>query len=284
MPQGVTEFSVEELRLATNGFDMIAYGWFGSVYSGLIGDMIVAVKRRIGSLHPRFLAEVSYISRIRHSNLVNLVGYCCEDGDQMLVYEYLLNSNLREYLEDHRDLTFKKRIYIALGAAKGLQYLHNSTPPLQHKRFSMSKVLLDVNLNAKISDAGMYGMFQELDSSLRPNNPKGGLEETIDVFSFGLFLLELITGAEPREFKSNFQIIQWIAPRIFSNSLWDERMTGTFKIESIHSFIKITLKCLKYPAIHRAKMDEVVTELENIYQNEDNPFALGGNGFTITIA
>ncbi|CAH8263524.1 unnamed protein product [Arabidopsis lyrata] len=266
---------MEELRQATNNFDMantIGLGSYGVVYTGLIGDKIVVIKREWCGLQPRFLAEVSYMSKIQHRNLVNLLGYCCDDENQLLVFEYMVNGSVRDYLDASRDLTFKKRISIALDAAKGLLHLHNLDPPVQHKRFTTSKVLLDADLNAKVSDPGMLGLLEARD--LRLVNPRGGLAETIDVFSFGLFLLELITGEKPDVFESNEEIVQWILPRMFTRS-------------SFKPYMKITLECLNYPAIDRPKMDVVVTELETIYQNEvfseDRGVALGSELFNITI-
>ncbi|EFH56934.1 hypothetical protein ARALYDRAFT_901169 [Arabidopsis lyrata subsp. lyrata] len=299
-PPRLIEFSMEELRQATNNFDMantIGLGSYGVVYTGLIGDKIVVIKREWCGLQPRFLAEVytenfvdfignnlcicdilwyvsqvSYMSKIQHRNLVNLLGYCCDDENQLLVFEYMVNGSVRDYLDASRDLTFKKRISIALDAAKGLLHLHNLDPPVQHKRFTTSKVLLDADLNAKVSDPGMLGLLEARD--LRLVNPRGGLAETIDVFSFGLFLLELITGEKPDVFESNEEIVQWILPRMFTRS-------------SFKPYMKITLECLNYPAIDRPKMDVVVTELETIYQNEvfseDRGVALGSELFNITI-
>ncbi|CAH8261313.1 unnamed protein product [Arabidopsis lyrata] len=288
-PQRLIEFSMEELRQATNNFDLdnnhLGFGCYGLVYTGLIGDRIVAIKREWLHLQPRFLDEVSYMSKIQHENLVNLIGYCCEEGNQLLVFEYMVKGNVRDYLGDSSDFTFKKRISVALDAAKGLLHLHNLDPPVQHKRFRTGKVLLDADLNAKVSDAGMLGLLQDRD--LRLLNPRGGLEETIDVYSFGLFLLELITGEKPGLLQSTFEIMQWILLRRSTNTLLDDNMPGTFTNQSLEAYMKITIECLTYPAIDRPKMDMVVTELETIYQNEvineEHEVALGSELFNITI-
>ncbi|CAE5968055.1 unnamed protein product [Arabidopsis arenosa] len=290
-PQRLIEFSMEELRQATNNFDLdnnyIGFGCYGLVYTGLIGDRIVAIKREWLRLQPNFLAEVSYMSKIQHENLVNLIGYCCEEGNQLLVFEYMVKGNVRDYLDEFSDLTFKKRISIAIDAAKGLLHLHNLDPPVQHKRFTATKVLLDADLNAKVSDGGMLGLLQERDNHLV--NPRGGLAETIDVYSFGLFLLELITGQKLALFESNHEIAQWIVPRMSTNTLLDENMPATDMdiTSSLNAYIKIASECLQYPAIDRPKMDVVVTELETIYQNEiineEHEVALGSELFNITI-
>ncbi|XP_019096722.1 PREDICTED: protein STRUBBELIG-RECEPTOR FAMILY 4-like [Camelina sativa] len=181
-------------------------------------DMFIVDKTGIGYVHPTFLAAVSYMSsKTQHSNVVNLVGYCYKEGEyEVLVYEYLINGNLQDYLKEHAGLTFKQRVSIALGAAKGLQHLHKLSPPLQHKRFTTNKVMLDAYLNAKISDAGMSGFLQEIPvGRLLFDNEKGGSEETVDVYSFGLFLLELFTGEEPEELKSNNDIFLWMSEQIY---------------------------------------------------------------------
>ncbi|XP_010466386.1 PREDICTED: probable receptor-like protein kinase At2g47060 isoform X2 [Camelina sativa] len=278
MPEGLIKFTSEEVRQATNDYDednLIGFGCYGLVYSGLIGDMPVVIKTGIGYYrHPTFLAEVSYMSsKTQHNNVVNLVGYCYNDGEyEVLVYEYLINGNVQDYLREHADLTFKQRVSIALGAARGLQHLHNLNPPLQHKRFTTNKVLLDANLNAKVSDAGMSGFVQELPVvPLFFDNDKGGSEETVDVYSFGMFLLELFTGEEPEEFKSNLDLVIWIVERVYSDTMNDERMTGTFKKHSLMSLMLIMVKCMKYPPAIRVNMDGVVRELEEIVQIEEGP-------------
>ncbi|XP_010510214.1 PREDICTED: probable serine/threonine-protein kinase NAK [Camelina sativa] len=276
MPEGLTEFSWEEVRQATNDYNvdnLIGFGCYGHVYSGLIGDMPVVIKTGIGYRHPTFLSEVSYMSsKTQHRNVVKLVGYCYKEGEyEVLVYEYLIKGNLQDYLKEHAGLTFKQRVSVALGAAKGLQHLHNLSPPLQHKRFRTNKVMLDAYLNAKISDAGMSGFLQEIPvGRLIFDNDTGGSEETVDVYSFGLFLLELFTGEEPQELTSNNDIFLWIGELMYLDTLSDER-TGTFKRESLISLMMIMMNCLIYPATERVNMDVVVTELEKIEQNEEVP-------------
>ncbi|CAN8258553.1 unnamed protein product [Cochlearia groenlandica] len=276
MSQGLIEFSLEELKQATNSFGeskLIGYGSFGPVYNGLVRDTIVAIKRFSGSIHPRFLEEVTNMSNIRHHNVVNVLGYC--SGQQIIVYDYLVNGNMRDRLHDSLDLNFKKRISIALGAAKGLQYLHNLTPPLSHNRFKTTKVLLDADFNTKISHPGL-------------NRLVGLKLQENDIYSFGLFLIELLTGEEPKALlTSNDELIQWISPRICSNTFVDERTKGTFTRESLRSFMKIMLKCLKFPTINRPKIDEVVVELENIYNRDlmsdecSTKITLGSELFTL---
>ncbi|XP_024014983.1 probable serine/threonine-protein kinase PBL28 [Eutrema salsugineum] len=290
MSQSLTEFSLEEIKQATNNFgesNLIGYGSFGPVYLGLIRDRILAIKRMPDSLHRRFMAmcQVTKLSKIRHCNLVNLFGYCCETGHQMLIYEYLANGNMQDHLYDSIDLNFKKRIYIALGAAKGLQHLHSLNPPLTHNRFKMSKVLLDADFNAKVS--GLSRLLEMRKEEANVYDPET-FNETSDVYSFGLFLLELITGEEPKPLTSNDEMIQWLGPRICSDRFVDQKMNGTFTREALNSVVKIMLKCLKFPAIERPKMEEVVTELEKIYNNDftgeeegSTKFSLGSELFTI---
>ncbi|VVA98873.1 unnamed protein product [Arabis nemorensis] len=218
MSQDLFKFSIEELKQATNNFgesNLIGSGSFGPVYNGLIRDTIVAIKKLSGSLHPRFLAEVTYLSTIRHRNVVNLFGYCCENGQQMIVYENLVNGSLQDHLHD--------------------------------------------------------------------------------VHSFGLFLLELLTGEDTKEAKaltSNDELIQWInveiKPRFCSNTFVDKRINGTFTREALNSVMIIMVKCLKFPAITRPKMEEIVTELEKVYQKDltgeedcSTKFTLGSELFSM---
>ncbi|OMO96963.1 hypothetical protein COLO4_14956 [Corchorus olitorius] len=158
------KFTMEELEQATKQFNesnLIGHGSFGSVYKGLLRD------------------TVTYLSEIRHRNLVDLLGYCQESESQMLVYEYLPNGSMCNHLYDSTridqsstKLEFKQRLSIALGAAKGLCHLHGLKPPLLHKNFKTANVLVDENFIAKVSDAGvskLLEMMEEASPSCKSN-------------------------------------------------------------------------------------------------------------------
>ncbi|TYH56034.1 hypothetical protein ES332_D09G279700v1 [Gossypium tomentosum] len=232
-PQGAREFMLEELEQATKQFaesSLIGYGSFGLVYKGLLRDVVVAIKRHPGIPRPEFVAGVMYLSEIQHRNLVTLLGYCQEGGSQMLVNEYLPNGSMCNHLYDTgreapTRLEFKERLSIALGAARGLCHLHGLKPPLIHKNFKTGNVLVDEDFIAKVADAGVSMLLEKIEeaspsytSSVNVfQDPEvevlGSFTETSDVYSFGAFLLELITGQDEamhiNYMGSNESLIQW---------------------------------------------------------------------------
>ncbi|XWS07789.1 hypothetical protein CRYUN_Cryun41cG0020900 [Craigia yunnanensis] len=305
-PQG-GRFTIEELEQATKQFNesnLIGHGSFGSVYKGLLRDTVVAIKRRQGAPRQEFVAEVIYLSEIQHRNLVTLLGYCQENGSQMLVYEYIPNGSMCNHLYDSRiesstRLEFKQRLSIALGAAKGLCHLHGLKPPLLHRNFKTANVLVDENFIAKVADAGDSKLLQRMEeaSSSRTSSvnvfqdpeaeASGTFTEMSDVYSFGVFLLELITGQEAVHIDSlgsNESLIQWVRSRLSSNNFVDHRLVGSFTMEGIRDLIRLTLQCMTIPAKCRPKMDKVVLELEQIHEKEMALTTVMGEGTaTITL-
>uniref|UniRef100_A0A0D9V9V3 non-specific serine/threonine protein kinase n=1 Tax=Leersia perrieri TaxID=77586 RepID=A0A0D9V9V3_9ORYZ len=210
--QGARCMTLEELSSATRNFsnvNLIGHGMFGEVYKGLLQDgTIVAIKKRHSPPSHEFIQEVNYLSSIRHRNLVNLLGYCQENGMQMLVYEYVSNGSVSTHL--HGDfsyvflilfpcsiraskvlipywypigsshapgvrLEFKQRLSIAHGAAKGLSHLHSLTPPAVHMNFKTANVLVDEDFIPKVADAGIRALLDRLGgagpSSRTSNDP-----------------------------------------------------------------------------------------------------------------
>ncbi|XVE52709.1 hypothetical protein DITRI_Ditri02bG0145000 [Diplodiscus trichospermus] len=303
--QGGIRFTLKELEQATkqfNGSNLIGHGSFGPVYKGLLGDTVVAIKRRQGSPRQEFVAEVTYLSEIQHRNLVTLLGYCQESGSQMLVYEYLPNGNMCNHLYDSRIQTstkieFKQRLSIALGAAKGLCHLHGLKPPLLHCNFRTANVLVDENFIAKVADAGVLRLLGRVEEAGPSRGSRvscfqdpeaeatGSFSEESDVYSFGVFLLELITGQEAEHIDSlgsNESLIRWVRSGLSSNKFVDHRLVGSFTMEGMRDMIRLTFECMKFPAKSRPKMVKVVVELEHIYDKEMALTTVMGEG-TATI-
>ncbi|XP_030551472.1 putative serine/threonine-protein kinase isoform X2 [Rhodamnia argentea] len=289
-PQGARQFTMQELELATRQFDesnLIGHGSFGSVYKGLLRDgTVVAIKRRTGVLQPEFVTEVSYLSEIRHRNLVTLLGYCLENGCQMLVFEYLPNGSMCNHLydtgqESSTKLEFKQRISIALGAAKGLCHLHSLRPPLVHKNFKTANVLVDENFIAKVSDAGLTELLEKI--KIEEAGASGGFSEMSDAYSFGVFLLELVTGeAIPNMISSGHEsLIQWVESRESLINLVDPRLAGTFTMDGMGDLMRLTLSCITPPRHRRPKMDTIVGELERIWEKEMALTTVMGEGTSI---
>jgi serine/threonine protein kinase len=162
---GIRGFSFKELAEATDDFSsstLVGRGGYGKVYRGVLSDNTVAAIKRAdeGSLQgeKEFLNEIELLSRLHHRNLVSLIGYCDEESEQMLVYEFMSNGTLRDWLsaKGKESLSFGMRIRVALGAAKGILYLHTeANPPVFHRDIKASNILLDPNFNAKVADFGL---------------------------------------------------------------------------------------------------------------------------------
>ncbi|KAG2672814.1 hypothetical protein I3760_13G059800 [Carya illinoinensis] len=162
---GVKSFTYGELATATNNFNsstVTGQGGYGKVYKGILVDgSVVAIKRaQEGSLQgeKEFLTEIELLSRLHHRNLVSLVGYCDEECEQMLVYEFMSNGTLRDNLsaKAKHPLNFAMRLRIALGSAKGILYLHtDANPPIFHRDIKASNILLDSKYTAKVADFGL---------------------------------------------------------------------------------------------------------------------------------
>ncbi|OAY83600.1 putative receptor-like protein kinase [Ananas comosus] len=276
----------------------------------LVGDLNCIVVSRI--LYPLAFAvsvshqrendkQVKRLADIWHRNLVTLIGYCQEGGLQMVVSEYLPNGSVCGHLYDTgRDsvtrLEFKQRLSIAIGVAKGLSHLHSLAPPLVHKDFKTSNVLVDENFIAKVADAGIVRLVQRSEGVgsshtsgcnifLDPEvNSSGQLSESSDVYSFGVFLLELITGQEvvrhiPPEPKEC--LVQWVEAHFSSDELVDQRLGSSFTSEGMKELIHLTLRCLNPSGRGRPKMREIVAELDRILEMEMTLTTVMGDGTAI---
>ncbi|XP_074307831.1 receptor-like serine/threonine-protein kinase NCRK isoform X5 [Silene latifolia] len=238
----VIHFPYFELEQATNKFSdakLIGVGGSSHVYSGhLIDGRTIAVKRLKASNEldsdSEFFREVELISRLHHCHIVPLLGYCSlssgKQSDRLLVFEYMGNGNLRDWLDGAtgKYLDWRTRISIALGAAKGLEYLHEAAAPrILHRDVKSTNILLDENWRAKVTDLGMAKRLSTDGSASYSSSPeriqgtfgyfapeyaivgKGSLKS--DVFSFGVVLLELITGRAPIFSVSNIEesLVLW---------------------------------------------------------------------------
>ncbi|XP_022158428.1 probable LRR receptor-like serine/threonine-protein kinase At1g06840 [Momordica charantia] len=291
--EGVKEFGFHEMALATNNFHdsmVVGQGGYGKVYKGILADnTTIAIKRALeGSLQgeKEFLTEIQLLSRLHHRNLVALIGYCDEEGEQMLVYEFMSNGTLRDHLSVNstEPLSFATRLKAALGAAKGILYLHTEAdPPIFHRDIKSSNILLDSKFMAKVADFGLSRLAPLPDtegdvpahvSTVVKGTPgyldpeyflTHKLTDKSDVYSLGVVLMELLTGRHPishgknivREVKVGYQ-----SGKIFS--IIDGRL-GSYPVECVERFVTLALKCCQDDPDARPSMAEVVRTLESIW-------------------
>ncbi|KAG6631027.1 probable LRR receptor-like serine/threonine-protein kinase At1g06840 isoform X1 [Carya illinoinensis] len=289
---GVKSFTYGELATATNNFNsstLAGQGGYGKVYKGILVDgSVVAIKRaQEGSLQgeKEFLTEIELLSRLHHRNLVSLVGYCDEECEQMLIYEFMSNGTLRDNLSAKAKgpLNFAMRLRIALGSAKGILYLHtDANPPIFHRDIKASNILLDSKYTAKVADFGLSRLAPVADiEGTVPNyvstvvmgtpgylDPEYFLTHKLtdksDVYSLGVVFLELLTGMQPISHGKNIVRevnVAYQSGMIFS--IIDEQM-GSYPSESVVKFFNLALKCCQEETDARPSMVEVVRELESI--------------------
>lgn len=305
-------FTFRELCVATNNFNpdsLIGEGGFGRVYKGHIEskNQVVAVKQldRNGFQGNReFLVEVLMLSLLHHPNLVNLVGYCADGDQRVLVYEYMSNGSLEDHLLElppgKAPLDWNTRMKIASGAAKGLEYLHEqANPPVIYRDFKASNILLDGEFNPKLSDFGLAKLGPTGDKSHVSTRVMGTygycapeyaltgqLTTKSDVYSFGVVFLEIITGrrvidnSRPTEEQN---LVAWAQP-LFKDRrkftlMADPLLEGTYPIKGLYQALAVAAMCLQEEASTRPLISDVVTALEYLAnRNEQDGNVAEENG------
>ncbi|KAF5737306.1 putative LRR receptor-like serine/threonine-protein kinase [Tripterygium wilfordii] len=287
----IKEFDFKELELATGNFSIttqIGQGGYGKVYRGTVADgTVVAIKRAQQlSLHGQkeFFTEIEFLSRLHHRNLVSLVGYCHEEDEQMLVYEFMPNGSLHDILSGRfkKTLNFAMRLHIAMGSAKGILYLHTEAdPPIIHRDIKATNILLDLKFNAKVSDFGIsrlspvqdtLGASAQISTAVKGTpgyvDPEYFLSHKLtqksDVYSLGVVFLELLTGMKPISHGRN--LVREVCTACQSGmmfSIIDGNM-GPYPSECVKKFMALALKCCEDETDARPSMLEAVRELENI--------------------
>ncbi|XP_065023092.1 leucine-rich repeat receptor protein kinase HPCA1-like [Musa acuminata AAA Group] len=298
-PKGARFFSFDELRKCTDGFSKaneIGSGGYGKVYRGLLPDgQMVAIKRSTkGSKQggEEFKTEIELLSRVHHRNLVDLVGFCFDKGERMLVYEYITNGTLRDCLSGRRSvaLDWRRRVKIALDSARGLAYLHeHANPPIIHRDVKATNILLDDHLTAKVSDFGLSTFVLDSEEghfSLDVKGTPGYLDPEYfmtqqftaksDVYSLGVVMLELITAMPPIA-KGKYIVREAkIAVDEDDNEYYglknmiDPSLLNTRNLDGFRRFTELALQCLEESSVHRPTMNDIVKEIE-IMLGKDEP-------------
>ncbi|KAK3223093.1 hypothetical protein Dsin_010118 [Dipteronia sinensis] len=288
------------LMTATHKFsnkNLIGQGGFGDVYVGHInfctmkaakpnGGLAIAVKklRKKGTQgHDEWLNELRILGRLNHQHLVKLIGYCSKDEHRILVYEYMTKGSLEAHLfkETSTELNWSRRIKIALGAARGLEYLHTYGRPIIHRDVKASNVLLDNDFNAKLSDFGLakFGPIDRSHLSTRILGTRGyiapeyiatgHLTLKTDVYSFGVVLLEILSGIHA--VKSVGAAGMWAKPylgnKLELHHLIDKKLRKSIRMDEAHEYAEIVLKCLSLNPKSRPTMTEIVADLEQLQLN-----------------
>ncbi|KAE9600309.1 hypothetical protein Lal_00045952 [Lupinus albus] len=294
-------FLYEELLSATDGFsdaNLLGSGGFGYVHRGILpSGKEVAVKQLkagSGQGEREFQAEVEIISRVHHKHLVSLVGYCINGTRRLLVYEFVPNNTLEFHLhgKGRPTMDWSTRLRIALGSAKGLAYLHEDChPKIIHRDIKAANILLDFKFEAKVADFGLAKIASEVNTHvstrvmgtfgyLAPEYASTGkLTDKSDVFSYGVMLLELITGRRPVDKHQSYtedSLVDWARPLLTRSleeddfdSLVDPRLQNEINRNELARMVACAAACIRYSAKRRPRMSQVVRALEGVVSLED---------------
>ncbi|KAB2612830.1 proline-rich receptor-like protein kinase PERK1 [Pyrus ussuriensis x Pyrus communis] len=302
-------FTYEELAMATNGFsnvNLLGQGGFGFVHKGVLPNgKVVAIKQLkagSGQGEREFQAEIEVISRVHHRHLVSLVGHCISGAQRLLVYEFVPNDTLQFHLhgKGRPTMDWQTRLKIAVGSAKGLAYLHEDCQPkIIHRDIKAANILLDHHFEAKVADFGLAKLALDTDTHvstrvmgtfgyLAPEYASSGkLTEKSDVFSFGVVLLELITGRQPIDKTQTFtddSMVEWARPLLAEaletgkfDALVDVRLQNDYNTSEMACMLACAAACVRHSARRRPRMSQVVRALEgNLSADELNEGIIPG--------
>ncbi|XP_027348485.1 probable serine/threonine-protein kinase PIX13 [Abrus precatorius] len=298
-------FSFGDLKSATKSFKsdtLLGEGGFGRVYKGWLDEktltparagsgMVVAIKK----LNPEstqgfqeWQSEVNFLGRLSHPNLVKLLGYCWDDDELLLVYEFMPKGSLENHLfrrnPNIEPLSWNTRLKIAIDAARGLAFLHSSEKQVIYRDFKASNILLDGNYKAKISDFGLakFGpsggeshVTTRIMGTYGYAAPEyiatGHLYVKSDVYGFGVVLLEMLTGLRALDTKrptGQHNLVEWVKPYLSSKkklkTIMDAKIEGQYSPKAALQAAQLTLKCLEPDPKQRPSMKDVLETLEAI--------------------
>ncbi|XVF50150.1 hypothetical protein PTKIN_Ptkin04bG0072900 [Pterospermum kingtungense] len=295
-------FTFNELKNATRNFrsdNLIGEGGFGYVYKGWMDEqtlvaarpgygMVVAVKKLQPEGfqgHKEWLSEVNYLGQLHHPNLVKLIGYCLEEENRLLVYEYLSKGSLENHLfrRSAQLLSWAIRIRVAIDSARGLSFLHDSEQPVIYRDFKASNILLDSEFNAKLSDfglakAGPTGDHSHVSTQVLGTQgyaapeyiATGRLTARCDVYSFGVVLLELLSGrraVDKTKIGVEQNLVEWAKPYLSDRRklfrIMDTKLEGQYPQRAAYTVALLALQCIS-EAKTRPRMAEVLSALEHL--------------------
>jgi len=296
-PIAVPAIPIDELKDITDNFGtkaLIGEGSYGRVYHGVLSSgQAAAIKKLDSSKQPdlEFTAQVSMVSRLKHEYVVELLGYCVDGSLRVLVFEFAPNGSLHDILHGRKSvrgaqpgtvLSWAQRVKIAVGAARGLEYLHEKAKPhVIHRDIKSSNILLFDDDVAKISDFDLSNQAPDMAARLHSTRvlgtfgyhaPEyamtGQLSSKSDVYSFGVVLLELLTGRKPVDHtlpRGQQSLVTWATPKLSEDKVKqcvDSRLNGEYPPKAIAKMAAVAALCVQYEAEFRPNMSIVVTALQ----------------------
>ncbi|KAG5514078.1 hypothetical protein RHGRI_035473 [Rhododendron griersonianum] len=318
-PIDVPAISVDEIKEVTDNFgtnSLIGEGSYGRVYYGVLTNgSHAAIKKLDSSKQPdeEFLAQVSMVSRLKHENFVELLGYCVDGNQRVLAYEFASNGSLHDILHGRKGvkgaqpgpvLSWSQRVKIAVGAAKGLEYLHEKAEPhIIHRDIKSSNVLLFDDDVAKIADFDLSNQAPDMAARLHSTRvlgtfgyhaPEyamtGQLNAKSDVYSFGVVLLELLTGRKPVDHtlpRGQQSLVTWATPKLSEDKVRqcvDARLGGDYPPKAVAKMAAVAALCVQYEADFRPNMSIVVKALQPLLHTRPGPAGRSNVNVAITAA
>ncbi|RWR78409.1 protein kinase 2B, chloroplastic-like protein isoform X1 [Cinnamomum micranthum f. kanehirae] len=301
-------FTFNELKNATRNFrpdSLLGEGGFGYVFKGWIDEqtlaparagsgMVIAVKKLKPEGfqgHKEWLTEVNYLGQLHHPNLVKLIGYCLEGDNRLLVYEFMPKGSLENHLfrRGPQLLSWAVRIKVAIGAAKGLSFLHDSESQVIYRDVKASNILLDGEYNAKLSDFGLAkdgptGDKTHVSTQVMGTHgyaapeyiATGRLTAKSDVYSFGVVLLELLSGRralDKTKVGIEQNLVDWAKPYLGDRRklfrIMDPKLEGQYPQKAAYSVAMLALQCLSLEPKVRPRMSVVLASLEQLQVSKD---------------
>ncbi|XAR68613.1 Non-specific serine/threonine protein kinase [Bertholletia excelsa] len=308
-PQKVLSIETPSIPLAqldklTSNFGqeaLIGEGSYGRVFHATLSDGMQAAIKKLdtssGEPDSDFESQLSIVSRLKHENFVELMGYCLEGGNRILVYQYAAMGSLHDVLHGRKGvqgaepgpvLSWNQRVKIAFGAARGLEYLHEKVqPPIVHRDIRSSNVLLFDDFVSKIADFNLTN--QSSDTAARLHSTRvlgtfgyhapeyamtGQITQKSDVYSFGVVLLELLTGRKPVDHtmpKGQQSLVTWATPRLSEDKVKqcvDPKLNNDYPAKAVAKMAAVAALCVQYEADFRPNMTIVVKALQPLLNSK----------------